>query len=437
MPAPTRQRHARRVFYGWIVVGATTVIAAVGSSLGGLNSGLFVGPMGSELGITRAVFGWAVAARQLMSAAASPVLGQVVDRRGARPALLVGALLSCLAIGSLWRAESGWHLVVAFAVVGVGGIATPASITVTTPAAKWFVARRGRAMAWVALGLPLGAAVTIPFTEFLIGRYGWRTAWLCLSLVAVAIIMPAAALVRRSPEDMGLVPDGDDAAAVALTREAVQADAVEAQWTAQQARRNPTFWRLTLIFGVLMFAQTSVGTHRIPNFVDQGIDSGLIATATSLDALAALLSTMLFGRIVTRFATRHVGAVSFLIMAAGVLLTILTETAPLMFVSMIVFGFGIGGLLVMQNLVWADYFGRANLGTIRGSSMPLMLVLSAAGPVLAGYVRDVTGSYDPMWWISFGLIVLSAVALALAPAPAPRPVETVVRLATAAPSARR
>jgi cyanate permease len=89
----------------------------------------------------------------------------------------------------------------------------------------------------------------------------------------------------------------------------------------------------------------------------------------------------------------------------------------MMFVSMAAFGFGAGGLILMNNFVWADYFGRAHVGAIRGASMPIALVFSAAGPPVAGYVQDATGSYNPIWWVGLALMLTGAVILLLTPPP--------------------
>jgi hypothetical protein len=107
----------------------------------------------------------------------------------------------------------------------------------------------------------------------------------------------------------------------------------------------------------------------------------------------------------------------FLLIAAGILFTTVASDVPMMFLAMITFGAGIGGLMLIQNYVWADYFGRLHLGRIRGVVTPITLVFGGIGAPLAGYVRDTTGSYTGIWLVGVGLFLLGAVVLALTPPP--------------------
>jgi cyanate permease len=98
-------------------------------------------------------------------------------------------------------------------------------------------------------------------------------------------------------------------------------------------------------------------------------------------------------------------------------MTILADSHPIMFASMITFGFGIGAGMLMQNYLWAEYFGRRHQGSIRGAVTPITLMFSAAGPPIAGYVRDQVGSYDPVWMVAIVMMLLGAIAVATTPPP--------------------
>jgi MFS family permease len=130
-----------------------------------------------------------------------------------------------------------------------------------------------------------------------------------------------------------------------------------------------------------------------------------------------------------RMPARFIGAAGFLLLALASLLTIVAGDHPVMFLSMIIFGLGIGVMMLMQNLLWADYFGRQHLGSIRGAVMPITLIFGGAGAPVAGYIRDFTGSYALVWLAAAILMALGAVMLAVTPSPqaklgtAPVPVE--------------
>ena len=274
-------------------------------------------------------------------------------------------------------------------------------------------------MAIATLGNPLGGVIFVPLTQILIDGAGWRAAWLILALGGTGIMIPLALLfLRRHPEDMGLLPDG---AAPVRSGPRRAASAVahdpEVSWTRHKVVRTATFWRLVFVFAVVLLGQSTVGVHRIPSFMDRGIDPTLVAYATALDAAAAGVSLFALGLVVDRFQVRYLGALSFAAVAVAIFLTLRAEAAPMMFASTATFGLGIGGSLLLQNYIWAAYYGRRNLGAIRGVVQPITLAFAGIGPPLAGYVRDITGSYDAVWWAGLVLVLVGAAALATSPRP--------------------
>ena len=182
---------------------------AVSMGMGSLNFGLFIKPMGDELGIGRAAFGWAQTARMGASSATSPLIGWLIDRYGSRVMLPVAALATGGALIGLAHVTTSWHLVVLFVVMGLVGMSGPGALVTTVPVLKWFVRNRGKAVAYVGLGIPIGALLFIPLTQVLINEIGWRNAWIVLATIGVVVIVPLGAIfIRRQPEDVGMLPDG-------------------------------------------------------------------------------------------------------------------------------------------------------------------------------------------------------------------------------------
>ena len=388
-------------------------------AMGGLSFGLFIKPMGDDLGLGRAWFGWAQTARQVTSAISSPTMGQLIDRFGVRVILPVASGVSALSLVGLAMMTEGWQMVALFGFMGLAGLTGGASLITSVPIAKWFVRRRGRAMAIATLGTPVGGVIFVPLTQVLIDNNGWRTAWLILAVAGAGLLIPLALIfLRRQPEDMGLLPDGATAVRASPRRAgspSVSQD--EVSWTRREAMHTATFWRLVFVFSVVMLGQSTVGLHRIPSFMDRGIDPTLVAYATALDAATAALSLFALGFVVDRVQVRYLGALGFLLVAVAIFLTLQAQAAPMMFASTAIFGLGIGFNLLLQNYIWAAYYGRRNLGAIRGVVHPITLLFSGIGPPLAGYVSDVTGSYDSVWWAGLILVLVGAVTLATSPQP--------------------
>ena len=397
-------------------------VGALAMALGSLNFGLFIRPMADDLGAGRAVFGWAQSAVQFTNALAAPTMGRLIDRFGARYLLAAAAALTGAALIALSFATAAWQVVAVFAVVGLAGVSGGSSLLTSVPVTKWFVRERGRALAFLALGGPAGGLLFVPLTQLLIDRVGWRTAWVVLALLGAGLIAPLSLLfVRRQPEDLGLRPDGDTAPVAGRLGSHPSAPE-ERSWTRAEALRSPVFWRLILAFGLQSLGTGSVALHRIPSFMDRGLDPVLISYATALDAGAAGVAGFTVGVLTRRLPAHLLGALGCVVLAAAAALTIAAADHATMFAAMILFGLGIGSSILMQSYIWAAYFGRAHLGAIRGAVLPLTLVLGGVGAPLAGYVRDATGSYLPAWTAAILLLLVSAFVLALTPHPLARAV---------------
>ena len=411
-----------RLFYGWVIVFVMATAGAVSMAMGSLNFGLFIVPMGNSLGIGRSWFGWAQTARQFSSSVTSPAVGWLLDRYGSRVMLPVAALVTGLAMIALAFMTDAWHLVALYAAMGLVGMSGPGALVTSVPVLKWFVRERGRAIAYMGLGIPIGAIVFVPLTQIFIDAWGWETAWIVLACIGIGVIVPLAAIfVRRQPEDMGLLPDGDAAppANGATGGKPATAAALEYSWTPAQALRSPTFWSLVAVFSMVSLAVGTVAVHRIADFTDRGFDTTLISWATAFDAVCAGAATFAFGRLVSRVAARFLGAVGFGLLAIASVMTIYAQSDATMFGSMAIFGLGIGGMMFLQNFIWADYFGREYVGSIRGISMPINLIVGGIGAPIAGYAHEWTGTYTTMWWIGVGLMAASALLLLATAAPKP------------------
>src|SRR5262249_23177118 len=160
---------------------------------------------------------------------------------------------------------------------------------------------------------------------------------------------------RRQPEDMGLLPDGDPAGPTIDHQPSTINPSDDPSWTRTAALRSPTFWRLLIVFSIVQMSISSVAVHRIPSFMDRGLDPRVISYATGLDAAASGVSTFAMGLLTRRIEARFIGAAGFTMLCFASLMTIVADSHAAVFVAMISFGLGIGVLLLMQNYLWADY----------------------------------------------------------------------------------
>ncbi len=405
-------------YYGWVVVAGMALVGMTITLMLGANVGVFIRPMGDELGIGSTPFGLAQTARLLAFAASGLVVGRLLDRFGARlPMAAAGAALGA-GVAALGLAQEGWQVIALFAAVGVIGFQSGQALYTTVPIASWFERKRGRAMAFAFSGVPVGIGVSGPLTQALIDWVGWRSAWFALGIGGGAVIVLAALLlVRRRPEDVGLEIDGgaaDDAPGAASGRSGA---AREHPWTRQEAMRTPAFWMLSIAFGLFMFGTTSLSVFRIDFFVERGISPSVAAWSLMADAAASTAVSVSAGLFLDRFSLRAIAAWGFGVLAVSYVVTMTTASAGQMTAAMLLFGFGIATGMVVQNAIWPTYFGRAHLGAIRGSALPVTLAFSALGAPVAGLTRDYAGGYYAAWWTAIALFIAAAALILATPKP--------------------
>src|SRR5690606_37846882 len=227
-------------------------------------------PMIEELGWTRSEYTLSRSLGQFVMGFAGFFIGAWVDRFGARPLMVVGTLLLALVLAAHSQVQTltGW-LILNGALLTVG-CALVGNLVVNVTMAKWFVEKRGQAVAWAAMGVSFAGVLLMPAATFLVDILGWRTAWLVLGGATLVCLLPAALVMRRAPEDHGWYPDGRSAEQVAQGL-AVKAELDYAQsLTRAQALRSPSFYLLVLAFGLFTINIVVMLLHTVPYLSDHG-----------------------------------------------------------------------------------------------------------------------------------------------------------------------
>ncbi len=285
----------------------------------------------------------------------------------------------------------------------------------TTLVALWFVRFRGRVMALNSLGLVASQAVFPPIILLLITAFGWRSAWIVLALLVWGVLLlPAILLVRRSPESVGLLPDGD-------TRQFEQQTPLpskrEVNFTLIEALRTRAFWLLLLAGSSQSLIGTAFVFHHVSVLDSRGLDAVVAASALSCIALGALSGTFLSGFLCDKFPNRYVlVAGQLLLMFAMSLIFVMTQPW-----QAIVYGgslgFASGTLMTTSAVIWPNYYGREHQGTIRGVVIAGMVASAALGPLPFGFLFDLSNSYTSAVAIFLTLPVACAIAALLATPP--------------------
>lgn len=416
---------ARRGFYyGWYIVGVSFITLFMSMSARSVAFSIFLKPMVAEMGWNRTEFSSALSLGSFVVGLGGLLIGGFLDRTGARPLIITGALVVGGGLIAMSQVRSLWQFYLVRSLIIALGAACISQLVTSVACSNWFVKMRGRALAFSSMGLVMADAVFPFLAGFLVVSLGWRWAWVVLGLLVWAIMLPPAILLmRRRPEDVGLYPDGQ-APRPDFKEAPVRRDppAQEATWTRRQALRTWSLWFLTFAFGLSFLMYEGVGLHFYPYVTDLGYSMNIAAALVSVRSLLAGLSRPFWGIVSERFSLRHVAFIILAGDAVSLFLLLPTGRLDLLFLSALIFGICMGANAPVRETMWADYYGRLSLGKVRSLVMPLDYFFAAAGPIFAGLMWDLTGSYLPAFAF-FGAAVLLGGFLALFSRPPHQPAE--------------
>jgi sugar phosphate permease len=405
-----------RIFYGyWLVVaGFVTQFLSVGAM--NYSIGAFMLPMTSDLSWSRAEFIVPRSLGQFVMAFTGFYIGSHVDRIGARAFVLAGLIILTAALWGLSMIQTWWQWVILNGILLTVGASLIGSLVVNVTLSKWFVANRGQAIGWSSMGVSFAGIGLTPVITGYIDAYGWRAGWQAMAVATFVLALPAALMMRRAPEDYGLNPDGRSAAHMNTEAGArAQAD-YDTSITRGQALRMPLFYMLVGAFSMFQVLIPVVLFQTIPFMTDAGYSRSTAAMMITIASVPALVTKPMWGWLIDRVNPKPLAAFSVALSGLALIMIVLSVQARstnLEYLAFFVLGIGWGGVIPMQEVIWASYFGRRYLGAVRSAALPFALILGAGGPLAVGYYHDVVGNYDGAF-IIVGCMSLLAGALILA-----------------------
>jgi len=424
-------------FYGWVMVfvGGLSIAA---SAPGQTNLiAIFVDPMIEGLDVSRSTISTLFAAGTLAASFGMAIIGFMIDRYGPRSimifsvlvfggiVMLMGAVPSEPEIATIIGLFLGFF---GLRLLGRGALNMLGTIMVSL----WFRKKRGRATSYASgAGWLVGLGVFPPIASWLIGDFGWRETWFVMG-VGIWIIMlpPAFFLIRRTPESVGLLPDGEkpvenngETAAGELIAP-VSVDP-EDNWTVREAIRTRSLY--FILFASMAWATLGAGMvfHHTSLLEARGVSSNAAAWSISAIAVMNFIGNLIAGRLNDRFPNNYTLVVAQSSLMVALLLALVVNNEWQAWVYAGLLGVTQGMVLNTGNVIWANYFGRKNLGSIRGATTWVVGVTSAIGPLPIGLLFDVTGGYTIGLWLYIVLLapMIISAALAVKPVRPPRPAE--------------
>jgi OFA family oxalate/formate antiporter-like MFS transporter len=381
-------------FYGWVVLGALCCagFARQGPAVATLS--VFVTPLIHDFGWSRTALSGAVSLGGILAAVVSPAIGPFLDRAGSRLVLCYAIFTTGMALLLLSLSNSllTFYLLFCFARMNW---ASPFDLGIYGAVNNWFVRRRASATSIATLAQMAGLVSMPLIAQFAMLHGSWRDGWVALGLLTLVVgFVPVWLLLVRRPEDLGLRPDGPARGAPAVKVGSLVTVPLESDYSRAQAIRTPAFWLLLLYTAMVYPIQAGISLHQAPHLIERGIAPAVAATIVSTFSAFSALATLACGFLPRRWPIRYPLALAAACFVVGPLLMKTIISPGEAYLAAGLFGFGVGGILTLLPIAWADYFGRAHFGAIRSVALSAQVVAQAAGPLISGGLRDFTGSYQ-------------------------------------------
>ena len=415
----------RGMFYGWKLAGLALLVIGLASGPVWSGVGVWVKALEMHFGWSRAQLTGAFSLAQLEGSILGPLLGYLIDRLGPRRMVFIGLVITGLGFVLFSRTNSLLTFYVSYGLIMLG-TAAGSWLPLMTVVNRWFIRKRGLAMAVAAEGSPLGGLLLLPVLAWAVtpSHFGWSTTALWIGMVFLALAFPISRFIRERPEGYGERADGDPSPNASMSqiefvrtppRDIGSRD--QPDFTASQAIRTSAFWLITFghAFSSMLFATLTV--HLVPMLTDQGLSLQSSANVFSAMMGLAALFQLIGGYVGDRMDTRVAIAAFGFIQAAGFTVAVFTESMPMAILFAVLFGAGFGGRNPLTVAIRAEYFGPNAFATITGISSAPMYLFMLAAPLFAAFIFDTQGSYMIAWLILGGLGSMSGVLFLLAKKP--------------------
>ena len=422
-------------YYGWLIMGmaALATFACTGITqvvLGGIQD--FIS---EDTGWSHSTIALAVTLGTWSSGFISPLFGRLADRHGPRWLMPLATIAMAIAFFSLSQGRRVWHFYAAY--IFGRGLGNPILIGVVprTVAVNFFRRRRNLALALNSLNRPIGSAINIQIIAVIAARYSWRVAYRYMGILSLAMVIPLIIIMRRRPEDIGLLPDGAKPTLSTLSREggggtgaSVREVDPEFSWTSGEAMRTKAFWLIGMTTVLALLGAATIGFAMVPYLRDEAdMSTAQAAGVLSLSTFLAI-GVLGWGYLADKITPRRLLIVVLVASSALVIYLLSVDSLTTAYSFGLLWGLFSGTTGVLEQMLLAQYFGRYSFGAITGALTPFSMGALGLGPLLGAGVREVTGSYDKLFIALAGIYLLAAVLIYFA-----RPPTLPVRTTSPAP----
>jgi sugar phosphate permease len=414
---------SKKLFYGYRIVAAGFILLFLFAGAGFYSFSIFIRPFEQTFGWSRAAISFAMSIYQMINGACAPLVGYLTEKYGPKRVMTTFAVGAGAAFIMVSFTQTLWFFYLSYAVLsvattGIGFI--PISHLLT----RWFVRRRGTAIGMAMVGISVGGLVMSPLVGMLNAHYSWRVSYVFMGILVWILAVPLTFWVMKSsPAEMGLLPDGDppDKGEGGGKHPDRETSLEDKGWPLKEALRTRAFLWVSLTFLLAPMAQGGVLQHQVPLVTEAGLASTIAALALGITAGMGGLGKLIFGRLSEIYPFHFVATACFGVQALAVFMLLAVHSPFLVWVYVVLYGFGMGGIVVLLPMVISRFFGLTAFATLMGIVAFIQAIGSSSGAFISGLIFDHFGNYR-IALILFGCVYLMAVVtIFLAGRPRPYP----------------
>ena len=400
------------LFYGWRMIAAACALRVLGAGLHSFGFTVFFLPLSQDLNLNRTSTSLAFSLARAEGAIEGPIVGHLLDRYGPKPIMLAAVLL--MGAGYLLLSQVDSYITFLIVYLGVislahaGGFMHAPMVLINT----WFIRHRARAITISSAAFGMGGVLIAPILSVIVQTWGWRWGAALAGLLFLLIGIPLSLTIRRSPESMGLLPDGDAPVSLEASEDgSTPGRRTEVDVTVAEALRSFAFWGSVLAAGIRNGSYHAISVHFIPLMVWKGLSQAEAALLLSVYAFLGMAATLILGWFADKANKPRLTAAILFAAAVAMLLPIFGNSLWALSLFTIFFA----AVETTFPLGWAvvgDLFGRKHYAKIRGYMTLFYTWGGVLGPVIAGAIFDKWETYEPLLWSLIGVFVMAGVFFA-------------------------
>ena len=392
----------RRKYYGRIIAAACFGIQAIGIGTY-ISYGVFFNPLMSEFGWSRATISGASSVAFFVMGLLGVLVGRLNDKIGPRKLVTIAGVLFGLGHLLMSRLGAVWQLYLFYGIVFGSGLSSIDVIALTT-IARWYSRKRGIMTGIVKVGTGAGQFILPLVATALISGYGWRNAYAIIGAAVLMMLTAVAQVLKRDPSQIGLADDWEEA------KQADGLDALGEDFSLREAIRTNQLWIIGVVNLFVVFCLMTVLIHVVPHA--RGIGASAAEAAGILSAIGgvSMAGRFVSGMIIDRIGSKKTMILCFFLLVVSLFWLHGANRVWMLFLFACLYGLAHGGFFTVISPMVAEWFGIGSHGALFGVVVYLGTTGGAIGPIMAGYIFDISGSYRSAFWL---ITVIAALGFAL------------------------